>query len=80
MPRGGVPSEHDDDYRPGEHCAAGDHHRFRFIVLDDDGASEIYVEISGTAMACEPDALPTPLGEVIRTRGAELRPSTDSAS
>jgi hypothetical protein len=54
---------------PASVAPLADHHRFRFIVLDDDGKSEIYVEISGTAMACEPDALPSPLGEVVRTRG-----------
>ena len=52
--------------------ALADHHRFRFTILDEEGVSEVDVEISGTVMACEPDSLPYPLGDTVRTEGRSL--------
>lgn len=52
--------------------ALTDHHRFKYVVLDDDGVREVVVVVSGTVMACDPEALPSPLGEVVRTKGRVL--------
>ncbi len=52
--------------------ALADHHRFKYTVLDERGAREVHVELSGTVMACEPDALPYPLADAVRTKGRFL--------
>jgi hypothetical protein len=46
-----------------------DHRRLRFVVERGEEAREIFVEISGTAAACDPYALPYPVSAAVRTDG-----------
>ena len=46
-----------------------DHRRLRFTVRQGDEARQIFVEISGTAAACDADSLPYPISEAVRTDG-----------
>lgn len=47
-----------------------DHRRLRFTARQAGEVREIFVEISGTAAACNPDTLPFPISEIVRTDGA----------
>lgn len=49
-----------------------DHNRFRFVVLSSEGVTEAHVEISGTAMCCSPEELPSPIGEAVLSRGRSV--------
>ena len=46
-----------------------DHRRLRFLIGSDLAVRELHAQISGTAAACAPDSLPSPIGEAVRTDG-----------
>ena len=41
------------------------------LIGSDLAVRELHVEISGTAAACAPDSLPSPIGEAVRTDGRD---------
>lgn len=48
-----------------------DHHCLRFVIERGEDRRELFVEISGTAAACDPDTLPSPVGDAVRTNGLD---------
>ena len=45
----------------------------RYLLERDDGERrEVFVELSGTVAATSPDTLPSPLDDIVRTRGRRL--------
>jgi len=54
---------------PEEVAPVADHTRLRYVLRRDGEEREVFVELSGTAWASEPDSLPSPLDDVVRSRG-----------
>jgi hypothetical protein len=50
----------------------GDHTRYRYVLAQGEDTRDVFVEISGTAGAVDPATLPSPLDEVVSSRGASL--------
>jgi hypothetical protein len=54
---------------PQEVEPVADHARLRFDLHRNSEERDVFVEVAGTAWHSEPDSLPSPLDEVVRSRG-----------
>jgi hypothetical protein len=46
-----------------------DHERYRYVIEQEDDRRDLYVELSGSVVACGPSALPHPMSEDVATKG-----------
>jgi hypothetical protein len=54
--------------------ATADHQRFELVFGRGDDRRQVFLEITGTAAACEPSTLPPAVAEAIATRGLSVAP------
>ena len=54
---------------PIEVAPIADHRRFLCVIEKGEKRQEVYAEISGTAAACNPRTLPSPVDEMVVTEG-----------
>jgi hypothetical protein len=57
---------------PEQLAPLADHVRFHYCVALGQEAKDVFVEISGSAMASDPGSLPSPVGEAVATRGRSV--------
>jgi hypothetical protein len=76
---GNMPARAGRSFRPMWQILSGadlvvplaDHRRLRFVVGSETAVREVYVEISGSAVASDPKTLPSSIGEAVRTDGRD---------
>ncbi|UUY03016.1 hypothetical protein LRS13_20415 [Svornostia abyssi] len=54
---------------PEQVLPLGAHDRYEISLEKDGAVRELFVQISYTAAACDPRTLPSPIGDLVRTRG-----------